>query len=48
MRREKKKRGASPHTPLVGLALFACLQDCWLYMTVEIAVYTVPRYATIP
>jgi len=28
---------ASPHTPLIGLALFACLQGCWLYMTVDIA-----------
>jgi len=33
----KRNRGASPHTPLVGLALFACLQGCWLGMTVEIA-----------
>ena len=33
-RRGKKNRGVSPQT---GLALFACLQGCWLAMTVEIA-----------
>lgn len=39
MKNKEKKdlRGASHHTPLVGLAPFACLQGCWVYMTVEIA-----------
>jgi len=34
---KKNNHGVSPHTPLVGLAPFACLQGCWMPMTVEIA-----------
>ena len=36
-KKENRHGGASPHTPLVGLAPFDCLQGCWLVMTVKIA-----------